>query len=98
MAYAITSVGRDRADAKQLLDWNHGHRGIENRLHWVRDESFGEDRCRVRLESVPQILAAIRNLAIDWLRSQGIDTITEALHENGWNSQRLFTKLGKPIL
>ena len=44
VAYAITSVGRDRADTKQLLDWNRGHWGIENRLHWVRDESFGEDR------------------------------------------------------
>jgi len=98
VAYVITSVGRDRADAKQLLKWNRGHWGIENRLHWVRDETFGEDRCRVRLESAPQILAGIRNLAINWLRSQGIGTIAEALRENGWNSQRLFTKLGKPIL
>ena len=78
--------------------WNRGHWGIENRLHWVRDDSFGKDRCRVRKESAPQILAAIRNLAINWLRSQGIGTIAEALRENGWNSQRLFTKLGKPIL
>tara|TARA_R110002167_G_C12227932_1_gene609470 strand:+ start:87 stop:362 length:276 start_codon:yes stop_codon:yes gene_type:complete len=89
-------VGRDRADAKQLLQWNRGHWGIENRLHWVRDESFGEDRCRVRTKSAPQILAGIRNIAINWLRSQGIDTIAEALRENGWNPQRFFTKLGKP--
>jgi predicted transposase YbfD/YdcC len=96
VAYGISSVGRDRADAKQLLQWNRGHWGIENRLHWVRDESFGEDHCRVRTKSAPQILAGIRNIAINWLRSQGIDTIAEALRENGWNPQRFFTKLGKP--
>ena len=87
---------RSRADAKQLLQWNREHWGIENRLHWVRDESFGEDRCRVRTKAAPQILAGIRNIAINWLRSQGIDTIAEALRENGWNPQRFFAKLGKP--
>ena len=42
----------------------HGHGQIENRLHYVRDETFGEDRCRVRTGSAPQLLAAIRNTAI----------------------------------
>ena len=98
VAYGISSVERSRADAKQLLQWNREHWGIENRLHWVRDESFGEDRCRVRTKAAPQILAGIRNIAINWLRSQGIDTIAEALRENGWNPQRFFAKLGKPNL
>lgn len=37
----------------------------------------------------------IRKIAINWLRSQGIDTIAEALRENGWNPQWFFAKLGK---
>src|SRR5216117_79864 len=36
----------------------------QNRLHYVRDVSFGEDRSRLRTGSAPQILAALRNLAI----------------------------------
>jgi predicted transposase YbfD/YdcC len=95
IVYAITSVGRDRANAKTLLKWNRGHWGIENRLHWIRDETFGEDRCRVRKGSAPQLLAAIRNLSINWLRSRGIDTIAKALRHHGWNPHRLFTKRGK---
>jgi len=96
VAYGITSVGRERANAETLLKWNRGHWGIENCLHWVRDETFGEDRCRVRSRNAPQVLAAIRNLVINWLRSQGINTIAESLRKNAWNPQRFFTKIGKP--
>jgi len=96
IAYGMTSVGRERANAETLLKWNRGHWGIENRLHWVRDETFGEDRSRVRSGNAPQLLASIRNLAINWLRSQGIDRIAESLHENCWNPQRFFAKMGKP--
>ena len=97
VAYGITSVGRDQANALTLLNWNRGHWGIENRIHWVRDESFGEDRCRVQKGSAPQILAGVRNLAINWLRNLKVDNIAQALRENGWNPQRLFARLGKPI-
>ena len=51
-------------DAKALLALVRGHWGIENKLHWVRDETLGEDRCRVRHGSAAQALAAIRNVAV----------------------------------
>ena len=95
VAYGITSVGRDQANAETLLNWNRGHWGIENRIHWVRDESFGEDRCRVQTGSAPQILAGVRNIAINWLRNLKVDNIAQALRENGWNPQPLFAMLGK---
>ena len=44
-----------------------GHWGIENCLHWVRDETLGEDRCRVWTGSGPQVLAALRNAAVNLL-------------------------------
>ena len=31
-------AARDRANALALRNWNRGHWGIENRIHWVRDE------------------------------------------------------------
>ena len=64
VVYGITSLTRTQADAGQLLALTRDHWGIENRLHYVRDETFGEDRCRVRTGSAPQLLAAIRNTAI----------------------------------
>lgn len=93
--YAITSVDRHRADAAKLLKWWRGHWRIENQVHWVRDETFGEDRCRVRTGTAPQALAGVRNLVMNWLRSRKTKIIAAALRENAWNLQRLFTNLGK---
>jgi predicted transposase YbfD/YdcC len=64
VVYGITSLTRAQADAGRLLALTRDHWGIENRLHYVRDETFGEDRCRVRRGSAPQLLAAVRNVAI----------------------------------
>ncbi len=95
VAYGIASVGRDQANAAKLLSWQRDHWGIENKEHWVRDETFGEDRCRVRTGAAPQILAGIRNLAMNWLRSLNVDNIAQALRENAWQTNRLFAKLGR---
>jgi len=96
VAYAITSVSREQADASQLLEWWRGHWGIENEVHWIRDETFGEDRSRARTGHAPQNLAALRNAAINCLRSDKVTHIAATLRENAWNSQALLTRLGKP--
>jgi predicted transposase YbfD/YdcC len=59
---------RLRADAKTLLALTRQHWSIENRLHYVRDVSMGEDACRVRSGEAPQNLSALRNLAIGLVR------------------------------
>jgi predicted transposase YbfD/YdcC len=65
---AITSLTRVRANAERLLDLSRQHWSIENRLHFVRDVSFGEDACRVRTGHAPQIFAALRNLTLGLIR------------------------------
>ena len=65
---AVTSLTRLRADAKKLLALTRQHWSIENRLHYVRDVSMGEDACRVRSGHAPQNLSALRNLAIGLIR------------------------------
>lgn len=69
--YAVTSLRPDQADAAALLRLWRGHWGIENRLHWVRDVGFGEDRSPARVGHVPQMLAATRNTVIGVLRAHG---------------------------
>jgi hypothetical protein len=65
----ITSLGRARSDARDLLRRTRGHWGIENRLHYVRDETLGEDRCRVRKGNAAQVLAAVRNACVHLLEA-----------------------------
>jgi hypothetical protein len=94
VAYAITSVPKEQADAARLLGWWRGHWGIENRSHYVRDVTLGEDASRVRTGSAPQVLAAFRNAAIGWLRLQGVGNIAEALRRNAAQVPKLLRAFG----
>jgi predicted transposase YbfD/YdcC len=75
VAYRITSLKPEQADAARLLELDRGHWGIENGLHHVRDATLGEDACRVRSGNAPQLLAAARNLALGLLRPMGFPSI-----------------------
>jgi predicted transposase YbfD/YdcC len=92
--YAITSVSRSKAKADKLLNWWRGHWGIENRVHYVRDVTLGEDASRIRTASAPQILAATRNAILSLLRLAGSSNIAAALRQNAYQPARLLAKLG----
>lgn len=94
VAYAITSAGPEWADAGALLGWWRGHWGIENRVHWVRDVTLGEDASRIRTQAAPEVLAGLRNAAISLLRLCGATNIAEALRENLYHVHSLLTNLG----
>lgn len=58
----------DQARPEAVAAWIRGHRGIENRLHRVRDVVTGEDRHQLRTRNGPEIMAAPRNPAISLIR------------------------------
>jgi hypothetical protein len=92
--YAITSAGPEWADAGVLLEWWRGHWGIENRVHWVRDVTMGEDASRIRTNAAPEVMAGLRNAAISLLRLSGATNIAEALRENFYHVRSLLANLG----
>jgi hypothetical protein len=51
--YAITSLTATQASPARLAAIIRGHWAIEDRLHWVRDMDFDEDRSQVRTASGP---------------------------------------------
>jgi hypothetical protein len=69
VVYGLTSLGRVVGDAARRLELSRAHWGIENGLHDPRDETFGEDRCRVRRGNAPRVLASLRNIAGHLLRT-----------------------------
>jgi hypothetical protein len=94
VAYAITSAGPAWAGAAELLQWWRGHWGIENRLHWVRDVTLGEDGSRIGTGAAPQVMAALRNAAGSLLRLLGVTNIAEALRANPYRVPDVLTELG----
>jgi predicted transposase YbfD/YdcC len=92
--YAITSLSSTKADAALLLRHWRGHWGIENRLHWVRDVSFGEDKCQVSHGHGPQNLAAFRNAVLSLLRFTGVVEIAPTLRRFAHQPRKLLRFLG----
>jgi predicted transposase YbfD/YdcC len=77
-SYAVTSLTVSQATHAQLAAIIRGHWGIEDRLHWVRDTDFDEDRSQVRTAAGPRVMASLRNLAITILRLAGATCIAAA--------------------
>jgi predicted transposase YbfD/YdcC len=74
----MTSLAPAKADAARLLRLVRHHWRIENKSHWVRDVTFDEDRSQVRRGSIPQLMAAVRNVAIGLMRLSGHRNIAAA--------------------
>jgi predicted transposase YbfD/YdcC len=94
VTYAITSVPRTLADARTLLHWNRGHWSIENRSHYVRDMTLGEDASQIRKGHAPQVLASLRNGILTCLRAEGVTNVAAALRKHAYQVHRLLAKLG----
>jgi predicted transposase YbfD/YdcC len=80
--YAITSLTAIQASPAGLAAIIRGHWMIEDRLHWVRDMDFDEDRSQVRTASGPRVMATLRNLALTILRLAGHASIAAALRHH----------------
>ncbi len=66
-SYYITSL---ESDAEKILKAKRSHWSIENRLHWVLDIAFNEDRSRVRKDNAPQNFAVLRHMALNLLKQE----------------------------
>lgn len=94
ITYAITNLPRSMADAAQLERIWRGHWTIENRVHYVRDVSFGEDACRIHTGNAPHALAVLRNALIKLVRAKGWTYIPDALRHYGASLVRALRLVG----
>ena len=91
VVYLITS-DRD-ADPATLAAWVRGHWEIENKLHWVRDVTYQEDKSLVRTGNAPRVMATLRSLAISLLRLDGHANIAAANRHHARDPQRTLKLL-----
>lgn len=94
VSYGLTNLGFDEAQAAQLEALWRGHWTIENRKHYVRDVTLGEDHGQAYCGSTPQALASLRNALIDLMRQQGWNNIADALRHYGSAVPRVLALIG----
>jgi predicted transposase YbfD/YdcC len=56
---------------------------VENKVHYVRDVTQGEDASRIRVQPLPNNFASARNLALNLYRNHGFDNMAQAQRKAG---------------
>jgi predicted transposase YbfD/YdcC len=69
-----------------------GHWAIENRNHYVRDVTLGEDKSRIRIN--PHIFAKLRSFALNILRKNKVENVSLELFNNCMNLDNVLNYVG----
>jgi len=72
-------LSKAKATPDMLLQDNRLHWLIEDKLHYIRDFVFDEDRSQVRTNSGPQVMACIRNFVISIFNLLGLNKIASTM-------------------
>jgi predicted transposase YbfD/YdcC len=95
--YGVTSLTAKEASPSRLMEIIRCHWHIENRYHWVRDVTFGEDNSHVHCENAPQVMAALRNTVIGLMRSIGKTNIAAACRKFAAQPEKALELIGIQI-
>ena len=84
--YYINSIA---ANAVRFAAAARGHWGVENRLHWRLDVTFGEDANRIRKGQAPVIMTSVRHLCMNLFEREGSSaSLAKKRRKAAWNDDR----------
>lgn len=91
--YFISSLSG--IDAETMGRMIRSHWGIENKLHWTLDVSFGEDNCRIRKDFGAENFSRLRRIALNLLKQEKTAKygIKAKQHKAGWDEQYMLKVL-----
>lgn len=92
--YFISSLSG--IDAETIGRMIRSHWGIENKLHWGLDVSFGEDDCRIRKGFGAENVSRLRRIALNLLKQEETAKcgIKAKRNKAGWDEKYLQKILG----
>jgi predicted transposase YbfD/YdcC len=95
VVFGITTLTATQAGPADLARYTRGHWSVENKSHYVRDVTFGEDASQTRTAHAPANLASLRNIVIGVFRRAGHTNIAHArtLHANSYERVRTLFNL-----
>lgn len=89
--HLVTGLPPDAATGTQPAAWIRGYRGIENKIHHVRDRTFHEAAAKIGTRNLPRTTAGPRNLAIGIHRQNGHTNIAAAVRRGARDFTRPIT-------
>lgn len=81
VVYGITSLPAAVAGAEEVLRVVRRHWHLENRVHWRRDVTLGEDSCQVKQSTAAQVLAALNNGVLMLMDRLGVTNMAAQMRE-----------------
>jgi predicted transposase YbfD/YdcC len=91
--YLVITMTARQATPAHIAVYVRQHWGIENRLHWVRDVTLGEDSSQVRTGSRPRVLTTLRNLNMGLIRQAGLKEIAATVRDAAGDKDLLLAIL-----
>jgi predicted transposase YbfD/YdcC len=90
----VISLSPATATAAQVGAYVRNHWAVENKSHYVRDVTYGEDASRVRRGDKPRVMATLRNISTSLIRLAGYPVIAEANRALRYDFDQLRAVLG----
>jgi len=89
VSYYISTIDLNALTFCQAI---RNHWGVENRDHYVRDVTMEEDKSRIRKN--PHIFAKLRSFALNILRKNNVNNVSEELFDNCMNLENVLNYVG----
>ncbi len=94
--YGFTSVPARRASPTQLLTWLRAHWRIENRSHWRRDATLGEDRLQLACKPAALVMAVLNCAILALLDRLHVTNCRQAMRRFNAHPHLAITLLCQP--
>ena len=93
----FTSVPASRASPTQLLTWVRAHWRIENRSHWRRDATLGEDRLQLACKPAALVMAVLNCTILALLDRLHVTNCRQAMRRFNAHPEQALTLLCQPL-
>jgi len=97
VVYGITSIPPEVGEPDRVVSLVRAHWHLENRVHWRRDVTLGEDACQVKQGTAAQVLATLNNVVLTLMDQLGVSNVAAQMRTFAANPLAALTLvLGRP--